>query len=448
MLGICYNAEMTNYKIQKLKTKQRLSVIPHLMRDPFSWIPAFAGMTLTCLALLMSSIPASAQTDIASGHTLQSSDGQARIIIPPNANRVAFVDLAASADYPALPLDKTLASNVYNYYLLPASDNRLEYPITLATRFQDAARGFKEIFIYDGAAAKWKHLTGAIDLDKNELTAQTTLASGYIAVLADKVDRSEYLKEELNSPTILVADAQSGDILVEQNSAIARPIASLTKIMAAAVFLDNNPGWKKLITMQRVDDTIPAKIYVKPGDKISTRDLFFATLVHSANNAAKALARSTGLTSAQFVRQMNAKAQTLGMASTKFVEPTGLAAGNISTAEDYLKLSQAMLKDPIFLQATTLKKYTLNVVRGKTTLKMAVANSNKILNSPFTITGSKTGYTTEAGRCLMIRAKNKDNREVIAIIMGATVPGKQWSDMNSLLAAALDEKTNYSLTAK
>lgn len=387
---------------------------------------------------------ANAQIDITAGYITRSTDQQTQITIAPNTlGRVAFIDLQITADYPALPLDKALASGVYNYSLLPAGENRLAYPITVSARYQDAIGGFKEIFIYDGAEAKWKHFSGNIDFDKKELTAQTTLASGYVAVLADKIDRSEYLKEELNSPTILVADAASGEILVERNSNIARPIASLTKVMTAAIFLENNPGWKKMVAMKKSDDTIPSKIYVKTGDEISTRDLFFATLVHSANNAAKALARSTGLSSAQFVRQMNLKAKELGMDNTKFTDVTGLGAGNVSTAADYLKLSQALLKNVLFVQATTAKKYTMSVVRGKKTLKITVANSNKILNSPFTITGSKTGFTYEAGRCLMIRAKNNDNREVVAVIMGATVPGKQWSDMNSLLAAALDRSNTY-----
>lgn len=406
-------------------------------------------LTITCLLYLVSSVPVNAQIDLSPGYTLRSADKQIEITAAPNTlNRTLYLDLAATADYPAIPLDKTLGSQVYNYSLLPASNNRLDYPVTVSAAYEASQTGFKEIFVYDWTDAKWKHLTGDIDANSNRLAAPTTLASGLLAILADKLERSEYLKEQLNSPTILVADAKSGEILLERESNIKRPIASLTKLMTAAVWLDNNPGWKKMVTMLKSDDTIPAKIYVKAGDKISTRDLFFATLVHSANNAARALARSTGLASAEFVKQMNAKAKALGMNDTRFVEPTGLSAGNVSTAQDYLKLTQYLLKNSLFLQATTIKQYRLTIKRGKKIIKLTTANSNKILNSPFTITGSKTGYTEEAGRCLMIRAKNAAGQEVIAIIMGATVPGKQWSDMNSLLAAALGNN-NYNLaTAK
>ncbi len=371
-------------------------------------------------------------------------------IIPssPFINRAVETELIGPAASPAIPPDKILVSSIFRYAALPATDNRLDNPLTFKFAYPAEENRFKEIFVYDESQAKWLHLPGAIESASATLTAQTTLASGFAAVLADRLERSEYLKADINAPSLLVVDAQSGEILIERESERQRSIASLTKMMTAAVFLDNKVGWQKMVTMQKSDDTIPAKIYVKTGDKISTRDLFFATLVHSANNAAKALARSTGLSEAEFARQMNAKAKALGMNSTHFVEPSGLSESNVSTAADYLKLTQTLLRDKIFLEATTLKTYRLSLLRGKKTVKLTVQNSNKILNSPYIITGSKTGYTTEAGRCLMIRAKNKAGREVIAIIMGGTVPGRQWSDMNALLAAALGGEGGYKLANK
>ena len=178
---------------------------------------------------------------------------------------------------------------------------------------------------------------------------------------------------------------------------------------------------------------------IKPGSRLTTRDLFFATLVASANNAAKALARSTGLSPAAFVQKMNAKAKELDMNNTTFVEPTGLDERNQTTAEDYLKLSQKLLSDMLFLQATTSKKYTVTDLSRKR--KITIANTNQILKSPYIITGSKTGFTYEAGRCLMIRAKNRSGQEVIAIIMGADKQGAQWQDMSLLLDAALGNNT-------
>ena len=89
----------------------------------------------------------------------------------------------------------------------------------------------------------------------------------------------------------------------------------------------------------------------------------------------------------------------------------------------------------LFLQATTSKRYTVTDLTRRR--KITVANTNQILKSPYIITGSKTGFTYEAGRCLMIKAKNRAGREVIAIIMGADKVGAHWQDMNLLLDAAL-----------
>jgi len=408
------------------------------MTAKISWVLGFGFLLLPFAAL--------AQTDLSAGHTMRSPANDWEITVAPNTvTKSLYVDFHEAASHPEIPLDKELVSKVYFYAFLPAAANRLDFPLNLSATYpQDEAR-FKEIFIFDEPTASWRHLSGNIDPTANRLSAQTLRASGFVAVLADKLARSEYLKEEINSPSILVADALSGEILLERNSNTSRPIASLTKMMTAAVFLDNNPGWNKKIAMQKSDDTIPVKIYVKTGDKISTRDLFFAALVPSANNAAKALARSTGLTNGAFVAEMNRKAKDLGMADTRFVEPTGLASGNVSTPADYLKLARSLAKNDLFRQATTIKKYSFSLLRGKKTIKITVANSNKILDSPFTITGSKTGYTTEAGRCLLISAKNKDNREVIAITMGATKAGAQWTDMNALLAAALGDKSGYAI---
>ena len=189
--------------------------------------------------------------------------------------------------------------------------------------------------------------------------------------------------------------------------------------------------------MRAEDDAIPAKIYVRQGDTLTTRDLFYATLARSANNAAKALARATGLSEQAFVAAMNRKAAELGMRNTHFTEVTGLSEENISTARDYLILSKKLFADMLFLQATTPKYVTIATVNnGK---RYRLQNTNQLLDVPYVVVGSKTGYTAEAGRCIIMKAKNKAGREIIAITLGADVVGAQWEDMRLLLDAALGE---------
>ncbi|MBI2637234.1 MAG: D-alanyl-D-alanine carboxypeptidase, partial [Parcubacteria group bacterium] len=182
-------------------------------------------------------------------------------------------------------------------------------------------------------------------------------------------------------------------------------------------------------------DAIPAKIYAKPGDVFTARDLFYATLLRSANNAAKALARSTGLSPEEFVAAMNQKARELEMRDTSFADPTGLSAQNVSTAEDLYKLARHVFSDLAFLQATTPKKITISSVNnGK---RHVLENTNKAIDVPYVVIGSKTGYTEEAGRNVVMKARNRAGREVIAITLGGESPGAQWDDMRLLLDAAL-----------
>jgi D-alanyl-D-alanine carboxypeptidase len=157
--------------------------------------------------------------------------------------------------------------------------------------------------------------------------------------------------------------------------------------------------------------------------------------LRSANNAAKALARSTGLSQENFVANMNQKAARLHMQDTQFAEPTGLSEDNVSTAQDMYKLARHVFADLTFLQATTPKTFTIaSVNNGK---RHNLRNTNKAIDVPFVVIGSKTGYTHEAGRCLVMKARNDDGREVIAITLGGEVPGEQWDDMRELLNASL-----------
>lgn len=377
------------------------------------------------------------KSELQSGYAIASANKDAIVAIKPNTlNRSAFVEFIKPDFYPSAPLDKDLVSKIYHYAILPATNNQLPSTINIQMTYPKAENRYKEIYIYNQEISGWQHVPGTINTEKNTLTAKTFFASGFIAVFADHLERSEYLKKKINSESILIADAKTGEILVERLSDYQRPIASLTKLMTAAVFLDHNPGWDKTVSMTSADDTIPAKIYVRTGDKLTTRALFNATLLKSANNAAKALARSTGLTHQQFVDKMNKKAKLFGMTGTHFEEVTGLSKENVSTAQDLMILSKKMFSSMTFLRATTPKYLTIATSRGK---RITMKNSNKLMDVPYIVLGSKTGFTYEAGRCLDMKVKNKQGREIIAITLGANEFGAHWDDMRTLLDAALGE---------
>jgi len=377
------------------------------------------------------------KSDIEVGYRIQT-DSEAYITLPANTfHRSLFVDFArANAPVP-IPPDKDLVSPVYWYAILPAQSNLLEHEIGLNIHYDANESRWREIYVYNEELGVWQHLPGDIDTQNKNVSASTRWASGYMAVFADHLDRSEYVKASVSSQSIYVADAQTGEVLIERAGDTERPIASLTKLVTAATFLANNPGWDTRVSFQSSDDTIPAKIYVKSGETFTTQDLFYATLLKSANNAARALARSTGMPESDFVEAMNGTAEKYNMSRSHFIEPTGLSEYDVSTAHDVFNLAKSLFADPLFLRTTTPKTYTIaSVDTGK---RYVLTNSNKLLDIPYVVLGSKTGFTYEAGRCLVMKVKNKEGREVIAVTMGANTPGAQWDDMRILLDAALGE---------
>ena len=323
------------------------------------------------------------KSTLAQGHTISSPENDLQIQIQPNTlNRSIFVELIQPEFYPKNSLDKTRVSNIYYYSILPTTSNLLPVDISITLTYPLSETRYREIYIYNSELGSWENLPGEINILNQTLTTKTNWASGFIAIFADHLDKNEYLKEKINSPSMFIADIKTGEILVERGSSKVRPIASLTKLMTTAVFLDNNPGWDKRVSMKAVDDTIPAKIYVKTGDTFTTHDLFYATLVKSANNAANALARSTGLTHDEFVQKMNEKAKLFGMNNTHFEEVTGLSEKNVSTAQDYYILSKKLFSSMVFLQATTQKYFTIATANSKRRhiLKNSNYNNNKFLD--------------------------------------------------------------------
>jgi len=241
---------------------------------------------------------------------------------------------------------------------------------------------------------------------------------------------SESLGVVVTATSGIVVDSSTGKVLWEKDSAKIRPIASLTKLMTALVFLDNNPGWDKEVVIDPTDRCDDGSGFLYVGESLSERDLFNATLVRSINIGAAALARSTGVSEEDFVAQMNAKAKKLGMASTTFFEPTGLSAKNMSTAEDLVILVKEALDRPEISQATVLSKYEANIINKK--IKRSVDNTDWLLSSflnqaPYRIVGGKTGYLEEAGYCLGLVVEN-GGHQVISVMLGSNSLENRFND--------------------
>ncbi|MGH9649427.1 MAG: serine hydrolase, partial [Terriglobales bacterium] len=204
----------------------------------------------------------------------------------------------------------------------------------------------------------------------------------------------------LKSTSVLVLDQSGQRVLYGKNIEWVVPIASITKLMTALVVLDSGLPLDEPITISKEDrDGLKGtRSRLSAGMTVSRDDLLRLALMASENRAAAALARAYPGGTSAFVAAMNQKAVELGMWHSRFVDGTGLSNGNVSNAQDLSRLVGAAHRHPLIREYTTDTRYTVRLANGR---KMEFSNSNRLVRNPgWEIGLSKTGYISEAGRCL------------------------------------------------
>lgn len=233
---------------------------------------------------------------------------------------------------------------------------------------------------------------------------------------------------------VLVADNASGAVLYAKHDQASQPIASITKLMTALVFLDHNPGWETKVTVTAADQRDGGIVYLNQGETVTVRDLFHLMLVASANEAAAALARSTGLEN--FVAAMNQKAAELGMNQSQFTDETGLSAGNIASPRDLVTLAGAAFSQPDLARAVTTSQYLFTV--GSSGRRRLAVSTDQLLQSfintgPYRITGAKTGHLDEAGYTLVVTVQKDNGPTVTLVLLGAASQPDRWQEAKGLV---------------
>jgi len=248
---------------------------------------------------------------------------------------------------------------------------------------------------------------------------------------------SESLGVKVTAKSFIVVEPESGAVLYEKNSRDPRAIASISKLMTALVFLDSNPDWNKQVTMVAEDFKDGAKPSLLLGDKVTVKDLFYAMMVASSNEAANALARSTGLKPEDFVFQMNLHARLLEMDNASFVEPTGLSSDNRASAEDIVKLIKVAFSHSEMRRAGATKNYSVRVANKN--LSRAMESTDKILKEDFgtddnsyKIEMGKTGFINAAGYCFASQVKDEKNRTLLIAVLGSSTTYDRFIDTKSL----------------
>lgn len=234
-----------------------------------------------------------------------------------------------------------------------------------------------------------------------------------------------------------VIEPESNQILYENNADDLRPVASITKLMTALVFLDTNPDWNREVAIEAKDQRAGGITYLIPGEKFKLRDVFFAALIASSNEGAAALSRLSGLPEADFVERMNKKAAELGMAATKFADPTGLDNNNKSTAADILKLASAAFARTEIKDAISREEYELSVLNKK--IKRKIKTTDRVLGddfgvgaSSYFIKGGKTGYLESAGYCFVSEVLDSNGRRLLVAVLGSPTVNDRFQDTKAL----------------
>jgi len=211
---------------------------------------------------------------------------------------------------------------------------------------------------------------------------------------------------QLGSSKALIINQETGETLYAKNTNTPTPIASVTKLMTAMVVLDAGLPMDEIITVSKEDiDTLKGTTSrLRVGTSLPRGEMLRLALMSSENRAASALARHYPGGLKAFLQSMNFKAYDLGMLNTRFVDPTGLNSGNVSTAEDLVKMVRAAYEYEQIRQESTATSQEVAINGNRN--PMQFINTNSLVRKGDWVIGlSKTGYISEAGRCLVMQAE-------------------------------------------
>ena len=234
----------------------------------------------------------------------------------------------------------------------------------------------------------------------------------------------------LRSSSAMVQDAQTGEVVFLKNADAVVPIASITKLMTAMVVLDRGLelGQRIVLSNQDVDALKGTRSRLRTGGVLTRDQLLLLALMASENRAAAALGRTYPGGLPAFVAAMNEKAAALGMTDSRFVDPTGLSPDNVSSARDLVKLVSGAHDYPMIREYSTTESARVKIY-GR---PIAFRNTNGLVRSAqWSIGLSKTGYISEAGRCLVMRVRLA-SKDLIVVLLDSWGRQSRIGDANRI----------------
>ena len=226
----------------------------------------------------------------------------------------------------------------------------------------------------------------------------------------------------------ILLDPTTGEVLFEKNSSRSVPIASLTKLMTAMVFLEQQPDLDRAVFVTLDDIRGAGQTQLRNREVVALGELLRMSLMSSDNCATRVLARESGLPHADFIARMNRKAVELGLTGTHFDEVTGLDERNVSTASDVARMLHAAAHEPLIAEITTTRSFQFKTARRY----HSVGNTNRLLYGRYEVKGGKTGFIREAGYCFATWVHSQ-GRDLIAVVLGAPTNATRFADTVRLL---------------
>lgn len=240
------------------------------------------------------------------------------------------------------------------------------------------------------------------------------------AVPRYKTDASGAVVPDLHAEAAIIYDPKTNEILWEQNSQELRSIASITKVMTATVFLEDNPDLTQPVTIVRSDVYRASTTHLRVNDKVTVDDLMHLLLIASDNAAARALARISPYGSAGFIDRMNSKAFELGLESTSYADPSGLLSDNVSSAFDLARLITLASGDDRIGSIMRTPEYTLETANARPRT-LTFRSTNHLLGRPdVEVRAGKTGFISKSGYCLATLLQlPQGGPQVAVVVLGA-----------------------------
>ena len=244
-----------------------------------------------------------------------------------------------------------------------------------------------------------------------------------------------------NSRRYIVYDRISKSMIIGKNEDVKSAMASTTKIMTTIVILEKADLNEKVTVSAKAGGTGGSRLGLKRGDKASVRDLLYGLMLRSGNDAAVALAEHVGGSVKGCAELMNEKAIELGLTNTHFVTPHGLDdANHYTTALELAKLTDYAMDNETFAKIVGTKSTTIYINNQP----RQINNTNELLGVLNGVVGVKTGFTNNAGRCLVTETK-RNNMDIITIVLGADTKKDRTKDSVNLIEYTFSKYKMYNL---